>query len=99
MADALAMGPYQNRTIPFPVGATLVKEEYAPSDTSCSGAIQRWTLMQKLPPGSSPQTLDWRWQQIGLDHKVVTQDEVRCINCHADCGKAPDGYAGTCTKL
>jgi hypothetical protein len=96
LADPAAMPAYVNRDRPFPVGATLVKEEFEFDDVACEGAIVRWSVMVKLEDQSSPDTLDWRWQRVDGDGTVRTQDEPRCIGCHIDCGVPPDGYGGTC---
>lgn len=96
LANALAMEPYLNRDAEFPVGAILLKEEYDFGDIECSDAIVYWTVMEKLPAGSSPTTLDWHWQKVDPKRNVVTDDEARCISCHTMCGVAPDGYMSTC---
>src|SRR5260221_4964197 len=92
LANPLAMAPYVNRDAEFPVGAILLKEEYDFGDTTCADAIVWWTVMEKLPAGSSPSTLDWHWQKVDNHRSVVTDDEVRCISCHTKCGVPPDGY-------
>lgn len=97
LASPSAAGPYTNRDQPFPEGAVLVKEEYDFSDTACEGPITRWTVMSRLAEGSSPDTLDWRWQTVDADRNVVDQDAARCHACHADCTPDVDGYEGTCT--
>ena len=87
---------YRDRAVPFPEGSIVVKEEYDFPDGECSGPILQWTVMVRLAEGSSPSTLDWRWQKIKNDRTVATQDEPRCIACHTQCGVPPDGYQGTC---
>lgn len=82
---------------PFPTGAMLIKEQFADTDTTCSGPIQRYTVMQKLAAGSSPDTLDWTWYQLDGKRKTESVDDRRCIQCHTGCGKPPEGYDGTCT--
>jgi hypothetical protein len=96
-ADATAATAYTDRMEDFPVGSTVVKEEHDLDDDTCTGAIIEITLMQKLAPRSSIKTLDWTWQQLTPDNHVVNQDDKRCLNCHADCGGPPYGYAGTCS--
>jgi hypothetical protein len=81
----------------FPDGALLLKEEYSNSDPTCSGPIERFTVMQKLPVGSSPATLDWTWYELDGKRKLETVDAQRCISCHTSCGKPPEGFDGTCT--
>jgi hypothetical protein len=98
LASPDALTPYNGRTAPFPTGAIALKEQYGENDTTCAGPIVSFTVMQKLDTGSSPATLDWRWQKVTADHRtVVEMDSQRCISCHRDCGKPPDGYSGTCT--
>lgn len=97
-ADQTAAPTYLDRMGEFPVGSVVVKEEYDLDDTACTGPVVLWTVMSKLAAGTSTLTSDWRWQRIGRDRKVATQDEKRCINCHADCGGPPFGYNGTCSE-
>lgn len=97
LASPDAVEAYQGRLAPFPAGAIALKEEYAESDTSCAGPIQGFTVMQKLPVGSSPATLDWQWQRTSSDRVVTSENEHTCIACHTNCGQPPDGYDGTCT--
>jgi hypothetical protein len=92
-----AMAAYTGRTAPFPAGAIVLKEEYATSDTTCAGPVVQWTVMQKLPAGSSPASLDWTWQEIGANGRTTDKDIRRCIGCHTSCGKPPEGHDGTCT--
>jgi hypothetical protein len=97
LASPDAVTPYQGRTAPFPAGAILLKEERPDSDTTCSGAPTNYTVMQKLPAGSSPATLDWTWQEVGTNLRATARGTQGCIGCHTDCGKPPEGYDGTCT--
>ncbi|HUS28443.1 MAG TPA: cytochrome P460 family protein [Kofleriaceae bacterium] len=94
VADGASLDPYLTRATPFPLGATIVKEEYDFADTACAGDILEWTVMQRIDG-------DWRWQRLepgnGADLRVKSDDDARCINCHATCGAPPDGYEGTCT--
>jgi hypothetical protein len=91
-----ALVPYRDRVAEFPEAALVLKEEYDFGDTECSGEIIRWTVMARLAPGSSAQTLDWYWQDVDGSRRVVSENESRCIGCHQGCGGAPEGYAGTC---
>ena len=97
LASPDALTPYTGRIQPFPTGAILLKEQYADSDTRCEGPIVDFTVMAKLDVGSSPATLDWTWQKVGPDHQTVDTDIKACTQCHDSCGKAPEGYDGTCT--
>ena len=54
--------------------------------------------MRRLAEGSSPETLDWEWQDVDAARKVVSANDSRCIGCHTACGTAPGGYEGTCTE-
>ena len=97
LASPDALTPYQGRAAPFPAGAILLKEEFQSGDTTCAGAPMRFTAMQKLPAGEAPETLGWTWQEVDSDRASTGKDLQRCIGCHSDCGKAPEGYDGTCT--
>lgn len=97
LADPAALSPYQNRNAPFPVGSVVLKEEFEFGDTDCSGPIKQWTVMTRLPDGSAPTTLDWRWQRIDAAGAVVGVDTPRCYGCHMGCGvESEGGYEGTC---
>ena len=97
LADPQAASVYVMRDRQFPVGTVLLKEERDYADATCSGSIERWSVMVQLAPGSSPSTLDWRWQQVDAARAVIEHDEPRCFGCHTNCGQPPDGYLGTCT--
>lgn len=97
LADPIAMAAYSDRSVPFPEGATVLKEEYDFGDTTCTGPIKQFTVMQKLPVGSAPDLLDWHWQRVDADFVVVGDNTPRCPACHQSCGVPPDGYDGTCT--
>ncbi len=96
LASPDAVTPYTGRGVPFPTGAIIIKEQYDEDDTSCSGPIVDYTVMQKLAEGSSPETLGWTWQKVDADHTTIKTDLERCTRCHTSCGVAPDGYDGTC---
>ncbi len=96
LADPTALDAYQNRDVPIPVGGILLKEEYEFDDTDCSGAIKQWTVMQRLEPGTNAETLDWRWQEVDADRKIVGEDTPRCYGCHTACTPDADGYEYTC---
>jgi hypothetical protein len=96
LASPSALAPYQDRLEPFPVDSVVLKEEYDFGDLTCEGPIKQWTVMRRLPDGSSPDTLDWAWQRVDLQREVVEEDAARCIGCHQSCGQAPDGYGWTC---
>ncbi len=96
LADPAARGPYLARDAAFPVGAVLLKVEYDFADTTCVGPITQWTVMQRIADGGDPLQLGWHWQRVDLERRVVSENEPRCLGCHAECGVAPDGYLGTC---
>jgi hypothetical protein len=96
LADPGALQPYMTRVGAFPVGSIVLKEEFDEEDLSCATPFQ-YTVMQKLEPGSSPDTLDWTWQTVDKKRKVVVEEVRRCWQCHSDCGKPPEGFDGTCT--
>lgn len=96
VADPAAFGPYQARDRPIPVGAVVLKEEYDFADTTCSGPVKLWTVMQRREPGSSPTTLDWRWEEVDGQRNVIATDTPRCYGCHAGCTPDAGGYENTC---
>lgn len=96
LASPDAFVPYDGRAEPFPEGAVVLKEEYDFGDLNCEGPIKRWTVMVRLAEGSSEDTLDWAWQDLDADRRVVSEDAPACIGCHQGCGVAPDGYEWTC---
>lgn len=96
LVDAEALGPYQDRDEPFPVGAVVLKEEYSFDDPTCAGPIEQWTVMVRLEPDSSPTTLDWRWQRVDAERNVVGEDTPRCYGCHTGCTPDAGGYEHTC---
>jgi hypothetical protein len=99
LADPAALQPYLGRDADFPVGSVVLKEEYDFADTACAGDVIRWTVMTRLATGSSPETLDWYWQEVDASRRVESENESRCIGCHTGCGVPPEGYRGTCTVV
>jgi len=99
LASPDAVTAYQGRTAPFPTGSIVIKEEYDVSDMTCSGAIQVWTVMEKLDDASSPGTLDWHWQKVDSHRTTKSVDDPTCINCHTTCTPTGSrgGYDFTCT--
>jgi Cytochrome P460 len=93
LASPDALAPYNMRTTPFPTGAVVLKEQYDGDDTSCSGPVLRYTVMVKTATGNA---LDWAWQELDGDRRDTEEPIQRCIQCHAGCGQAPEGYDGTC---
>lgn len=100
LADPAAVTPYQDHVDPFPEGSVVLKVEYDFGDTSCEGDPIGWTAMQRLATGSSPDTLDWTWQEVDMQRRVIEENGPACIGCHTACGgNAPPGfpYESTCT--
>lgn len=95
LADPAALAPYQGRDADFPVGSVVLKEEH--DDADCSSEPVRWTVMTRLAAGSSPETLDWYWQDVDAGRRVQTENDSLCVGCHTTCGVPPEGYLGTCT--
>jgi hypothetical protein len=98
LADPRALGPYTHHDAPIPVGAVLLKEEYEFGDDTCAGPIKQWTVMKHLAAGTAPDQLDWKWQRVDADRKVVGEDTPRCSGCHSGCTEANGGYEWTCTQ-
>lgn len=96
LADPAALGPYNNRDQNFPLGSIVLKEEFEFDDSDCSGPVKQWTVMQRLADGDSPEALDWEWQKVDADSKVVSMDPLGCARCHSGCGSLPEGFDGTC---
>jgi hypothetical protein len=99
LVDAAALGPYRDRDADFPVGAVVLKEEHGFADTDCIEPPVRWTVMTRLAAGSSPETLDWAWQDVDAARRVTSENASSCISCHTGCGVPPEGYLGTCTVV
>lgn len=96
LASPDAAEAYLGRAAPFPAGAIVLKEQYAEDDAACAGPVELYTVMEKLGSGSSPDTLDWRWERVSAARAVAETDGQRCVRCHDGCGVAPVGYDGTC---
>lgn len=95
LADPDAIGPYRDRAGAFPEGAIVLKEQYDASDTTCSGPIAQWTVMQKDNETSARG--GWNWQRVAADRRVLETDAASCHGCHASCTGAPQpGYDFTC---
>lgn len=97
LADPDALGPYQDRTSPFPDGALVLKEQYDVGDDGCTGPILEWTVMRR--DGAASERLGWDWQRVGADRRVRESNGSRCLTCHASCTGPPEvGYASTCAE-
>ena len=96
MASPDALDPYMGRVDPFPIGAIVLKEQYAASDQDCSGSILEYSVMVRLATGSAPDTLDWTWQHVSASREVLNDDIKTCTSCHSNCDGEGGGYLGTC---
>jgi hypothetical protein len=86
LADPVIHDTYVNRDGEFPTGGILVKEERDEDDPDCTGPIVRYTAAKKLAPGSSPDTLDWDWQEVDPEtFEDITEDRPGCYHCHMNC--------------
>lgn len=97
LADQAALGPYLDHDAPFPEGSVIIKEEYDFGDNDCTGDIKQWTVMQRLPNGTSTETLDWYWQRVDASRNVLGENTPRCWGCHSLCTPDVGGYDFTCT--
>ena len=97
LASPDALAPYQERMAPFPAGAVVLKVEYDGDDLACSKPPIGFTAMQRLADGADPAMLDWKWQELDGNRKVLDTPVIGCAQCHKGCGIPPEGYAGTCT--
>jgi hypothetical protein len=93
LADPAALDAYTTRAAPFPEGALVLKEEYDFTDDTCAGPVVEHTVMRRL---AGAENGGWAWQRVAPDRTVTSVDEARCIGCHAQCGRPPDGHDGTC---
>ena len=94
LASPEAIAPYTGRALPFPAGSIVLKVQYDGGDTSCEDEVIGATVMRKLAPGSSPDTLDWEWQETDETHREIEFEVRRCTMCHKQCDPQ---YDATCT--
>jgi hypothetical protein len=87
------------RSAEFAPGSIVLKEQYAYRDVGCTGEIEQYTVMRKLPVGSAPDTLDWEWQEVRKNLHEQDTNVESCVSCHSTCGKSPMGYDWTCDEL
>ncbi len=95
LADPVGYDTYLQRQAPFPVGSTILKEEY--SDLGCTQLLY-WTVGRKEAAGYDSANGDWRYQQVRPDRSVIFDGvPVSCVaGCHAICGtRATPGPAST----
>lgn len=97
LASPEALDRYVDRTGPIPVGGILLKESYDELDILCEEPIQSYTVMQRLETGSSPDTLDWKWQRVNADFVEDGTELEKCVSCHTDCSGDVEPFDATCT--
>jgi hypothetical protein len=96
LADPAAYEPYVGRTLPFPVGAVVLKLEYI--DEGCTD-LDRFSVMRREEPGfGGPEYMDWYFQRVNLRREVIVDNEERCTRCHSECVLVMGGYEGTCAE-
>jgi hypothetical protein len=86
---------YLARTAPIPAGAIVLKEQFDEADTTCTGPIKKLSAMYRLDTGTSPEKLDWEWQETDPTGLDTTEDELKCSSCHYACR---GGFDGTCAE-
>lgn len=87
-----AVASYLERQMPFPVGAVLVKQEYA--DPGCSDLVG-YTAMRKERAEGGVQA--WGWQRVSPAGAVEFIERERCASCHESC-VTPLGHDHTCAE-
>ena len=97
LVDPVALEPYRGRSLAFPDGAIVVKEEYPLDDPTCSEMPLEWTVMRKRA-GAGDQ-LGWDWQRVDSERSLVEQNQPSCFGCHDPCtgSGGASGYDHTCT--
>jgi hypothetical protein len=86
--DPAAEGPYVEGDYPFAPGTIVVKRYF--TDAQCSNP-DGYAAMQKLATGDDPEQLDWRWQELDEELRVIDTDVPRCVSCHQSCTMGRDG--------
>lgn len=97
LASPEALDRYLDRAGPIPVGGILLKESYDELDILCEEPVQSYTVMQRLETGSSPETLDWKWQRVNADFVESGTKLDQCVSCHTDCSGDVEPFDATCT--
>jgi hypothetical protein len=93
LASPEARAAYVERAQPFPIGAIILKEQYA--DSFCTD-LAGFSVMKKREEGYAPTGGDWFWQRLEANMKVTSEGRItRCASCHKACTTAP-GYEWTC---
>lgn len=82
---------------PFAPGALFVKLEYD-REGCLDEEFVGYTATRKVEPGTYPEGVDWRWQRLDADLRVM-QDGAPpvCLRCHIDHCAAPEGHDLRCT--
>lgn len=77
--NALALDAVTNKAGSLPIGAIVVKENYAPDSTFAAA-----TIMYKAAAGYDTDNNDWFWLKRNADGTVEAQGRVAmCAGCHA----------------
>lgn len=107
-ADPTSTQAYETRDKPFPLGSIVLKVEY--DDENCT-TLRGFTVMKREAPGYDPDYGNWHWQKADAARMVTVDGRSsspvanpptavdRCVKCHDSCGKAPDGFDGTCSAV
>lgn len=97
--DGAAHGPYTTFEGAYPVGARLLKGMYR--DEQCEELIA-FVTMEKLEPGTSPETQDWDFRRFdAAGTEVIDRRRIpsTCVDCHTwHCGELPYGWDLTCSQ-
>jgi len=81
-ANEIAAKALAERAREVPAGAVVVQEHYERSEGNAPGPVM---VMEKLPPGSSPEHGDWRWVVVGSSGQLVQEGVIEsCAGCHDD---------------
>lgn len=93
-----ALEPYTRAMTAYPVGATLLKVEYADSD--CSEPLSLVSMEKLESMRAPPNTLGWSWRRFDPDLREIHDADTipaTCIDCHRwHCAEPPFGWDYTC---
>ncbi|HEV8324975.1 MAG TPA: hypothetical protein VG389_25395 [Myxococcota bacterium] len=70
----------------MPPGATLLMALYSDDDDACAGPELRTLAMRKEPPGTSPASADWTFQEVSSSGHVRRRPGPvhACVGCHPE---------------
>lgn len=93
-ADSSAESAFRARQGPYPVGARIVKAQYA---AESGGAIKALTVMQKMEAGYDPDNGDWYYGVYDPSGaKAMKHGKIgMCINCHNQASEQDHVFAQT----